>query len=184
MNHRPLVKALIAVAFLALPSAAFAQSAPPTPYPHDRTWQQQNVDPGQVARDRAERDRIERDRIERERLAREQQAVWDRDHRAPAPFYNNGYYNNGYNGGYNGYSVGGFGSAGRNGEISGIVSSFSPFNLFLDRGTHVELHDGTVINPTGIDLQPGQRVSVYGTWNSDGSFRANTINVSGSPRRY
>jgi Domain of unknown function (DUF5666) len=79
----------------------------------------------------------------------------------------------------------GYGDRGgnRDGQIGGVVSSFSPFNLYLDRGTHVELHQGTVINPTGITLQPGMRVQVYGYWNRDGSFAANEIDVNGRGRR-
>jgi hypothetical protein len=80
----------------------------------------------------------------------------------------------------------GYGDRGgnRDGQIGGVVDSFSPFNLYLDRGTHVELHQGTVINPTGITLQPGMRVQVYGFWNRDGSFAANEIDVNGRGRRW
>ena len=84
----------------------------------------------------------------------------DRDNRS-----NNGY-DNGYNNGY-----------GRNNgnQLSGRVSSFSPFNLYLDNGRHVELHQGTVISPTGATPQPGQRAQVQGHWNNDGSFSADAI---------
>jgi hypothetical protein len=178
MNKRYLVHALIAATLIGLPAAALAQSVPPTPGPHDRTWQQRPSE--QVQQD---------DRIARERAAA--QVQWERAHPGIAwdnRFYTNGYYNNGYyvsgyyNSPYNGYYNNGYYNntpyygAGRSGEISGIVSAFSPFNLYLDRGTHVELHQGTIINPTGIGLQPGMRVTVYGNWNSDGSFYANEIN--------
>lgn len=84
-----------------------------------------------------------------------------------------------------GYGDRGYGDRGgnRSGQIGGVVSSFSPFNLYLDRGTHVELHQGTVINPTGTTLRPGMRVQVYGFWNRDGSFAANEIDVGGRGRR-
>jgi Domain of unknown function (DUF5666) len=102
--------------------------------------------------------------------------------------YNNGGYNNGgyNNGGYNngGYNNGGYnnGRSGRPGNLSGVVSSFSPYNLYLSNGTHVELHDGTVINPRGTNLTSGQRVRVSGNWNGDGTFNANQIDVTGNGR--
>jgi Ni/Co efflux regulator RcnB len=188
MNHQKFVKALIAAAFIALPSAALAQQAPPPgaySYPHERdfNWQQQHPREWQ-----AERDRVDHERIEADRIAR---LNWDRDHRGVPYPYTNGYYNNGayygngaYNGGGNYYGNGGYNQAGRRGEITGVVSSFSPFNLYLDRGTHVELHQGTVINPTGLNLNPGERVTVYGNWNGDGSFNADTINLDGNTRRF
>ena len=93
---------------------------------------------------------------------------------------NNGDYNNGgyNNGGYNngGYNNGGYGN--RAGQLSGSVRSFSPYNLYLSNGTHVMLHNGTVINPTGSNLTAGQRVRVIGNWNQDGTFNANEIDVT------
>ena len=65
------------------------------------------------------------------------------------------------------------------GELNATVSSFSPYNLYLNDGMHVELHHGTVINPTGITLRPGMRVRVVGFRNGDGSFNANEIDVIG-----
>jgi hypothetical protein len=102
--------------------------------------------------------------------------------------YNNGYGNNGYgNNGYgnNGYGNNGYGNNGygnRSGQLNGTVSSFSAYNLYLSNGTHVELHNGTVINPTGTNLTAGQRVRVIGTWNNDRTFNANEIDVVGSNR--
>jgi hypothetical protein len=97
--------------------------------------------------------------------------------------YNNGQYNNGgyNNGGYNngGYNNGGYNN-GRSGQLSGQVSSFSPYNLYLSNGTHVMLHNGTVINPTGTNLGSGQRVRVIGNWNQDGTFNANEVDVVGN----
>lgn len=92
---------------------------------------------------------------------------------------NNGGWNNGYgnNGGWNnGYGRNGYG---RGGALNGSVSSFSPYNLYLSNGTHVSLHNGTVINPTGINLSPGMRVHITGNWNNDGTFNANQIDVAG-----
>jgi len=97
------------------------------------------------------------------------------------PHNNGGYNNGGYNnGGYNngGYNNGGYGN--RSGQLSGTVSSFSPYNLYLSNGTHVVLHNGTVINPTGNNLAAGERVRVIGNWNQDGTFNANEIDVTGN----
>jgi Domain of unknown function (DUF5666) len=98
----------------------------------------------------------------------------------------NGNYNGGYNnGGYygnGGYNNGRYGNRGN--QLSGTVSSFSPYNLYLSNGTHVELHNGTVINPTGTNLSAGQRVRVIGNWNGDGTFNANEIDVVGRGYRY
>ena len=101
--------------------------------------------------------------------------------------YNNGGYNNGgyNNGGYNngGYNNGGYNNGGngnRGGELSGSVRSFTPYNLYLSNGTHVVLHNGTVINPTGNNLAAGERVRVIGNWNQDGTFNANEIDVTGN----
>jgi hypothetical protein len=93
---------------------------------------------------------------------------------------NNGYGNNGY--GNNGYGNNGYGNNGynRGGALSGVVSSFSPYNLYLSNGTHVELHNGTVINPTGANLTNSQRVRISGNWNADGTFNANQIDVAGN----
>ncbi|MEA2690498.1 MAG: hypothetical protein QOJ39_3061 [Candidatus Eremiobacteraeota bacterium] len=138
-------------------------------------WQNRN-------RDRAERDRAERERAQRERDR------WQREHANGN--YNNGGYNNGYNnGGYNngGYNNGGYNNGGynngygnRGGQLTGTVSSFSPYNLYLNNNVHVTLHDGTVINPTGTNLTPGQRVRIIGTRNGDGTFSANEIDVVGT----
>ena len=112
---------------------------------------------------------------------------------ASAQYNNNGQYNNGQynNGGYNngGYNNGGYnngqwnsGRGNRNAPISGSVSSFSPYNLYLSNGTHVQLHNGTIINPTGNNLAPGTRVRVIGNWNADGTYNANEIDVTNARR--
>jgi 5'-3' exoribonuclease 2 len=102
--------------------------------------------------------------------------------------YNNGQYNNGqYNNGYGNYGYGNNGNNGnwnygRGNNMTGTVSSFSPYNLYLSNGRHVELHNGTVINPTGTNLSPGMRVRIVGNQNSDGTFNANEIDVVGNGR--
>ena len=93
---------------------------------------------------------------------------------APVQIAQNGpYYNGQYNGPWND------GRDRRGGELDGTVSSFQPYNLFLANGTHVALHNGTVINPTGRQLRGGQQVRVSGFWRRDGSFEANEIDIVG-----
>jgi hypothetical protein len=62
-------------------------------------------------------------------------------------------------------------------SITATVSYFEPFNLWLDGRTHVYLHQGTIINPTGITLRRGMEVTIYGYQNRDGSFNADQIDV-------
>ncbi len=104
----------------------------------------------------------------------------ERDNNGRNGNWNNGGYNNGgyNNGGYNngGYNNGRYGNRGN--QLTGRVSSFSPYNLYLSNGTHVVLHNGTVINPTGANLNARQTVRVIGNWNQDGTFNANEIDVT------
>jgi len=142
-------------------------------------------------RDRIERERIARERADRDRLQREHAgSTYNGGYNNGA--YNNGAYNNGaYNNGNGGYAGGyTYGNGGRNwnygrgNTLTGTVSSFSPYNLYLNNGQHVDLHNGTVINPTGINLSPGMRVRIVGNQNSDGTFNANEIDVEGNGNRY
>jgi hypothetical protein len=129
---------------------------------------------------------------DRERERQRERERWEREHQNGAynngqynngGYYNNGQYNNGgyYNNGYGGYNNG-YGNNGRNGsgQLTGTVSSFSPYNLYLSNGLHVELHNGTVINPTGTNLTGGQQVRIIGYRNQDGTYTANEIDVIGN----
>jgi hypothetical protein len=66
-------------------------------------------------------------------------------------------------------------------QVSGRVQSFRPFELSVQMGRNayrqVHLHRGTVINPTGESLAPGQHVSVVGIAQADGSLSADTITI-------
>jgi hypothetical protein len=42
--------------------------------------------------------------------------------------------------------------------------------------SNVSLHQGTIINPTGIKLQPGMRVTIHGR-NAGATFAANEIDT-------
>jgi len=93
-------------------------------------------------------------------------------------YYNNGTYNNGaYNGSYNNgqFNNGQYNNG--QGQLTGVVSAFSNFNLQLNNRQNIQLHQGTVINPTGTTLQPGMQVQIYGRNNGNGTFEADQINV-------
>ncbi len=189
MRPHSIVQILAAAALIAVPALATAapdQNTPGNngcngrwvngqcvPWNSNTNGQYNNGNNGRYNNDR---DR-ERERRERER--------WEREHQNGA--YNNGYYNNGqYNNGgyYNGYGGynSGYGNYGRNGngQLTGTVSSFSPYNLYLSNGLHIELHNGTVINPTGTNLTGGQQVRIIGYRNQDGTYTANEIDVIGN----
>jgi hypothetical protein len=62
-------------------------------------------------------------------------------------------------------------------DVNGRVVEFHRFSMTLraeGRDIPVDLHQGTIIRPTGLSLQPGMFVSVNGYWN-DGQFHANRI---------
>jgi hypothetical protein len=66
-------------------------------------------------------------------------------------------------------------------NIHGRVSAFDGgYNLTVrdERGfvDHVQLHQGTIINPTGLTLAPGMVVSILG-YNSGSYFAANEIDT-------
>jgi hypothetical protein len=67
------------------------------------------------------------------------------------------------------------------GQIQGRISSFDGgYNLIVqdDRGytDNVQLHDGTIINPTGLTLAPGMVVSILG-YNAGPYFAANEVDT-------
>jgi hypothetical protein len=63
------------------------------------------------------------------------------------------------------------------GRISSIDGKYS-LKLRDDRGfiDAVRLHDGTIINPTGLRLSPGQSVTIHG-YNSGNTFNANEVDT-------
>lgn len=64
------------------------------------------------------------------------------------------------------------------GSITGFNGSYTVY-LQDDKGygDNVQMHDGTVINPTGIKLQEGMRVTIYGYANGP-AFSAYRIDVA------
>jgi hypothetical protein len=66
-------------------------------------------------------------------------------------------------------------------SASGEVTYFKRFEMQVETSSNsyreVHLHQGTVINPRGATIVPGQRVSVGGLGQPDGSLDANVITV-------
>jgi len=63
----------------------------------------------------------------------------------------------------------------------GRVSYFKRFEMQIETGRNsyrsVHLHQGTIINPTGRSIEPGQYVHVDGADQADGSLAANAITI-------
>lgn len=62
-------------------------------------------------------------------------------------------------------------------QLYGVVTRFGGFDMTLrvgDEPLPVHLHQGTIINPTGLTLRPGMRVRVFGAW-ANGRFQAERI---------
>jgi hypothetical protein len=69
-------------------------------------------------------------------------------------------------------------------SVKGSITGFNgAYTLYLQDdkgyGDNIQMHDGTVINPTGIKLQEGMRVTIYGYANGS-VFSAYRIDVTGS----
>ncbi len=66
-------------------------------------------------------------------------------------------------------------------HVRGTVTFFRRFDLQvrmpLDTYKQIRLHQGTIINPRGATLAPGQFVDVRGQVNADGSMNADEITI-------
>lgn len=66
-------------------------------------------------------------------------------------------------------------------EAYGVVTYYRGYQMQvrmqLDRYRQIDLHRGTVINPRGYSIRPGDVVDVRGQGESDGSLNANMIVV-------
>src|SRR5471030_1298990 len=136
-----------------------------------QTWQNNNNT------NRADQ-RAQSDQRARDEQIREQQRINAQRNVNNGGYYNNGTYNNGaYNGSYNNgqFNNGQYNNG--QGQLTGVVSAFSNFNLQLNNNQNIQLHQGTVINPTGTTLRAGMQVQIYGRNNGNGTFEADTINV-------
>ncbi len=83
---------------------------------------------------------------------------------------------------YSGYQPGYHNGHGHR-VASGQIVNVNKTNITLQGGQQIFLKNGTVINPTGARLQPGQFISVRGTRGGDGAINATIIDVGGN-RRY
>jgi multidrug efflux pump subunit AcrA (membrane-fusion protein) len=63
-------------------------------------------------------------------------------------------------------------------HTNGVISSVNRGDLTLQDGRTIFLHSGTVINPTGTQLQPGMQVSVMGSSAGNGNFNAVEIDIA------
>jgi len=66
-------------------------------------------------------------------------------------------------------------------RLDGRVVNAAPYNLQLDRGPHIFLHNGTVIKPRGLTLRNGQFVRVIGHNNPNGTFEADEVDLISPP---
>ncbi len=57
------------------------------------------------------------------------------------------------------------------------VAAFWPYHLRLRDGRVLELHPGTIINPTGLTPRWGMLVRIWGHRDDDGSFVADRIDL-------
>lgn len=81
-----------------------------------------------------------------------------------------------------------YATASKDQTVRGIVASYDGKYVLQvrDRAGYVDnvrLHQGTIINPTGLPLQNGMRVIVYG-YNAGQTFAANEIDVDVPPVVY
>ncbi|MGP6190344.1 MAG: hypothetical protein ACLPSH_09755 [Vulcanimicrobiaceae bacterium] len=62
-------------------------------------------------------------------------------------------------------------------RTSGTIAETRGSMLRLQDGRPIYMHRGTIINPAGVALRPGMRISVSGSTNSDGGINAEVIDV-------
>jgi hypothetical protein len=81
-----------------------------------------------------------------------------------------------------------YAGASRDQAVRGIVANYDGKYVLQVRDRagyldNVRLHQGTIINPTGLPLRNGMRVVVYG-YNAGQTFAANEIDVDAPPVVY
>jgi hypothetical protein len=66
-------------------------------------------------------------------------------------------------------------------HVRGTVTFFKRFDLQihmpLDQYRDIHLRQGTIINPRGATIEPGQTIDVHGHSNTDGTIDADTITI-------
>lgn len=81
-----------------------------------------------------------------------------------------------------------YASAAKDQSVRGVVANYDGKYVLQVRDRagyldNVRLHQGTIINPTGLPLRNGMRVIVYG-YNAGSTFAANEIDVAVPPVVY
>jgi hypothetical protein len=64
-------------------------------------------------------------------------------------------------------------------ELRGTVTYFNAFTMDIRSAGEVvpvHLHQGTIINPRGLTLEPGMYIRVFGFW-ANGNFEADRIGL-------
>jgi hypothetical protein len=78
------------------------------------------------------------------------------------------------------YAPYGYAPNARQNVVTGVVTYFYRFDMTIQAPNGavipVQLHQGTIINPLGVSLQPGMPVTVRGYW-ANGQFFANRIRL-------
>ncbi len=64
-------------------------------------------------------------------------------------------------------------------SASDRISSVNGSSFTLRDGQTVFLHQGTIINPTGLTLQPGMMVAVNGSPAGNGNINADEVDLAG-----
>ncbi|HEY1726985.1 MAG TPA: hypothetical protein VGG22_01235 [Candidatus Baltobacteraceae bacterium] len=78
-----------------------------------------------------------------------------------------------------------FVASAQNGQYAsrvGLITDVQANQVTLDNGMTVYLHEGTVINPTGVTLYRGMRVRVFGTRYSHWHLDARRVQLIGAHR--
>ncbi|HTX02729.1 MAG TPA: hypothetical protein VMD07_03530 [Candidatus Acidoferrales bacterium] len=75
----------------------------------------------------------------------------------------------------------------QNGQFAsrvGLITDVQANQVTLNNGMTVYLHEGTIINPTGVTLYRGMRVRVFGTRYSHWHLDARRIDLIGARGQY
>lgn len=73
-----------------------------------------------------------------------------------------------------------FAASAQNGQYAsrvGLITDVQDTQVTLDSGMTIYLHEGTVINPTGVKLYRGMRVRVYGMRQSHYRLDAHRVDL-------
>ena len=72
------------------------------------------------------------------------------------------------------------GSAQTSNVRGGVISTVQGSSFTLRNGTTVFLHQGTVINPTGANLEPNEVVTIIGSYDGAGRINADEVDIRGT----